>query len=348
MAMYNFSKNMAFPRPKKLIFSNNKGGVGKTTLAFYVGVELSRRGLKVALIDLDPQCNLTLQTLGHTFYEENLFSGQAKTIYDVLRPKIEGSGDLDLSVKLMHVRGGLFILPGDVQLSLFENLLLSGYNDAAAGNLRGYSDTSAIDRYLNEIGASEKIDVFIIDTSPSLGVLNRIIFLGAEYFVVPITPDSYSVQGVKNLGVVFEGWKKNWKNTAQAAAVAGKTPSNQVLRGDALFIGYIVNSFNVYDKRVVKRQADWLKKIPNEVKLFLSEKHGRNGLVEQSWKSPIGSMQDYGQLTAISMENHLAIQEFDPQNVQELNLLGTKELQEKAVKEIANLTDNIVGVLEHY
>lgn len=339
---------MNFPRPKKLIFCNNKGGVGKTTLAFYVGVELSRRGYKTVLVDLDPQCNLTLQTLGHTFYEDNLFSGQTKTVYDVLKPKLVGSGDIDLSIRPRLVRDNLFILPGDIQLSLYENLLLGGYNDAAAGNLRGYSDTSALDRYLNEIGASEKIDIFVIDTSPSLGVLNRVIFLGAEYFVVPMTPDSYSVQGIKNLGVIFEGWKKNWKNTAQAAAVAGQTPTNHVLRGDALFIGYIINSFNVYDKRVVKRQSDWLEKIPNEVKSSLSEKHGRNGLVEQSWKEPIGSMQDYGQLTAISMENHLAIQEFEIGKVQELNLSGTKELQEKAVLEINKLTDNIVRVFEHY
>src|SRR3989338_8979814 len=262
---------MAFPRPKKIVFCNNKGGVGKTTLAFHAGVELARRGLKTALIDLDPQCNLTLQTLGHTFYEENLFSGQTKTIYDVLVAKLEGNGDINTSIKPTHVRDNLFILPGNIQLSLYENLLLSGYNDATAGNLRGYSDTSAIDRYLNEVGASEGIDVFVIDTSPSLGVLNRVIFLGAEYFVVPMTPDSYSVQGIKNLGVVFEGWKKQWKNTAQAAIVAGKTPANQVLRGDALFIGYIINSFNVYAKRALRRQSDWLEKIPSEVKVYLSE-----------------------------------------------------------------------------
>src|SRR3989338_1580063 len=335
---------MAFPRPKKIVFCNNKGGVGKTTLAFHVGVELARKGLKTALIDLDPQCNLTLQTLGHTFYDDNLFSVQEKTVYDVIRAKVEGSGDIDSSIKLKHVRGNLFILPGDIQLSLYENLLLGGYNDAAAGNLRGYSDTSAIDRYLNDVGASEKIDVFIIDTSPSLGVLNRIIFLGAEYFVVPITPDSYSLQGVKNLGTIFESWKKNWKNTAQAAAVAGKTPANQVLRGDALFIGYIINSFNVYAKRALRRQSDWLEKIPSEVKVYLSEKHGRNGLVEQSWKNPLGKTQDYGQLPYISMENHLAIQEFDPRSVQEINLEGTKQLHEKAVQEIGSLADNIIAV----
>jgi cellulose biosynthesis protein BcsQ len=339
---------MKFPRPKKLVFCNNKGGVGKTTLSFHVGVELSRKGFKVALIDLDPQCNLTLQTLGHTFYEENLFSHNTKTIYDVLKLKLEGSGDIDISIKPAHVRDNLFILPGDIQLALYEDLLLSGYNDAAAGNIRGYSDTSAIDRYLNEIGAAENIDIFIIDTSPSLGVLNRVIFLGAEYFVVPTTPDSYSVQGIKNLGAIFERWKKNWKNTAQAAAVTGQTPANHVLRGDALFIGYIINSFNVYSKRVVRRQDDWLTKIPDEVKKFLSEKHGRNGLVEKSWKKPIGSMQDYGQLTAISMENHLAIQEFERGQIKELNLTGTKELQEKADKEIAELTENIADVLTQY
>lgn len=339
---------MKFPRPKKLVFCNNKGGVGKTTLAFHVGIELSKKGFKVALIDLDPQCNLTLQTLGHTFYEENLFSHNVKTVFDVLKAKLEGSGDINASIKPAHVRDNLFILPGDIQLSLYEDLLISGYNDAAAGNIRGYSDTSAVDRYLNEVGATEKIDIFIIDTSPSLGILNRVIFLGAEYFIVPTTPDSYSVQGIKNLGVVFERWKKNWKNTAQAAAVAGQTPANHVLRGDGLFIGYIINSFNVYSKRVVRRQDDWLTKIPDEVKKFLSEKHGRNGLVEQSWKKPIGSMQDYGQLTAISMENHLAIQEFERGKIQELNLKGTKELREKAVKEIDELTNNIVGVLTDY
>ncbi|HVQ43958.1 MAG TPA: AAA family ATPase [Candidatus Saccharimonadia bacterium] len=339
---------MKFVRPKKVVFCNNKGGVGKTTLAFHIAVEFSKKGYKTALIDLDPQCNLTLQALSHTFYEDNLFTENQRTVYDVLKPKIDGSGDIDASINLTHVRENLYILPGDIQLSLFENILIASYNEAAAGNPRGYSDTSAIDRYLNEVGAREKVDIFIIDTSPSLGVLNRVIFLGAEYFVVPVTPDSYSVQGIKNLGSVFEIWKKQWNNTAKAAVVAGSTPSNQVLKGDALFIGYILNSFNTYDKKIVKRQRDWTENIPVEVKQYLSEKHGRNGLVERSWSTPLGSLQDYGQLPAISMENHLAIQEFDRAKVPELNLKGTKELQEKAVIEIDAVSDRIIKVLESY
>ncbi len=60
-------------------------------------------------------------------------------------------------------------------------------------------DTSAIDRFLREKGMNEEIDIFVIDTSPNLGMLNRIILLGTDYFVVPLTPDAFSVQGVENL-----------------------------------------------------------------------------------------------------------------------------------------------------
>ncbi len=339
---------MKFPRSKKLVFCNNKGGVGKTTLAFNVGIELAKKGYKTALIDLDPQGNLTLQSLGLDFYQDNLFSHKEKTIYDVLKPKLSGSGDIDLSVPLVKIRDNLFILPGDIQLSLHEDLLLTGFPQAAAGTLRGYSDTSAIDRYIAEIGAQEGIDVFIIDTSPSLGVLNRVVFLGADYFVVPITADSYSVQGVRNLGEVFDGWKKHWKNTAKATIVAGQTPANHVLGGDALFIGYIMNSFNVYANRTLRRQGDWFKKIPDEVRVALSEKHCRNGLVEKSWSKPIGEIQDLGQLTAICMEQNMGVQELERGKIKELNLAGTKELQEKAIEGLDKLSNNIIDVLTKY
>ena len=66
-------QSMKFPRPKKLIFVNNKGGVGKTTLAFNCAVSFAKGGYKTALIDLDPQCNLSRLAMGEEYYAKNLF-----------------------------------------------------------------------------------------------------------------------------------------------------------------------------------------------------------------------------------------------------------------------------------
>ena len=59
---------MKFTRSKKVIFVNNKGGVGKTTLAFNCAVSFAQQGYKTAIIDLDPQCNITRLSMGEEYY----------------------------------------------------------------------------------------------------------------------------------------------------------------------------------------------------------------------------------------------------------------------------------------
>ncbi|TGR90548.1 ParA family protein, partial [bacterium M00.F.Ca.ET.191.01.1.1] len=50
-------------KPKIVTIFNNKGGVGKTTLTYHLAHALGEIGKKVLLIDLDPQCNLTIFSL---------------------------------------------------------------------------------------------------------------------------------------------------------------------------------------------------------------------------------------------------------------------------------------------
>lgn len=339
---------MKFPRTKKLLFANNKGGVGKTTLAFNCAMSFAQHGYKTVLVDLDPQCNLSRLALGDEYYEKTLFSSADKDIYDVLRGITEGGGDIDLGVPYIPVSnsdGNLSLLKGSVNLSLYENLLVTAYGQAASGQQIGYFQTSAIDRFLRERGLNDEVDIFVIDTSPSLSLLNQIIFLGMDYFVVPMMPDAFSVQGIENLGKMFEKWKQNWKVTGKA--LSGNTESKFVLSGDGLFVGYIVNAYNVYGKKPIKDHRRWIEEIPTKVKENLSEKHGRNGLVEKSWKSPLAEIQDYGRIPAKCQEVGVAIFDLDPALVEDIHQ-GTKENIEKAKEEFGVLSEVILKILSEY
>lgn len=339
---------MKFPRSKKLLFANNKGGVGKTTLAFNCAMSFAKQGYKTVLVDLDPQCNLSRLALGDNQYTGTLFTSTYKDVYDVLRGVIEGGADIDLTVPFLPVSNSdnnLSLLKGSVNLSLYENLLVSAYGQAASGQQLGYFQTSAIDRFLRERGLHDEVDIFVIDTSPSMSLLNQIIFLGADYFVVPMMPDAFSVQGIENLGTIFEKWKQNWKVTGKA--LSGNTESKFVLSGDGLFLGYIVNSYNVYAKQPIKDHRHWIDEIPQKVKHFLSEKHGRNGLVEKSWKTPLAEIQDYGRIPAKCQEIGVAIFDLDPALVDDVHI-GTKENIEKSREEFGKLSENILGILTTY
>ena len=339
---------MKFSRTKKLLFANNKGGVGKTTLAFNCAMSFAKQGYKTVLVDLDPQCNLSRLALGDQQFTNTLFSSTYKDVYDVLKGIILGGSDVDMSVPMIPVSnsgGNLSLLKGSVNLSLYENLLVSAYGQAASGQRLGYFQTSAIDRFLREKGLKEEIDIFIIDTSPSLSLLNQIIFLGADYFAVPMMPDAFSVQGIENLGTVFEKWKQNWKVTGKA--LSGDTESKFVLSGDGLFVGYIVNSYNVYGQQPIKDHRRWIEEIPKKVKQFLSEKHGRNGLVEKSWQTPLAEIQDYGRIPAKCQELGVAIFDLDPSLIEDRHE-GTKENIEKSKEEFAHLSESILGILGAY
>ncbi len=339
---------MKFTRSKKLIFSNNKGGVGKTTLAFNCAVAFAKEGYKTAIIDLDPQCNITRLAMGYDFYEKTLFSQNEKTIYDVLKGVIEGGADVDLTAQFLPVRTGtknLVLLKGDIRLSSYESLLTAAYGSAAAGERLGYFQTSAIDRFLREKGLHEEIDIFVIDTSPSLGLLNQIILLGADYFVVPMMPDAFSLQGIENLGTIYEQWKTKWKVTAKA--LAGNTETKFVLPGDPLFIGYIINSYNVYGKKPIVDHRAWIEQIPNKIKKYLSERHCRNGLVATSWEKPLQIIQDYGRIPAKCQELGTAIFDLDPKLIEE-NQAGTRDNIEKSKEEFGHLSQAVLKILADY
>jgi chromosome partitioning protein len=151
-----------------VIFSNQKGGVGKTTLTRELGIYLSSRGHEVLLIDCDPQGNLTKSLLERD--EGGLYAA------------LSGEG-----LEPVSIERHLTILGGDFRLALLEKSLI--------GEIDAYSRIKEIlaDAALNSF------DFIFLDTPPSLGVFTVNALAAASNLVIPMNPSLYSMQGTNDL-----------------------------------------------------------------------------------------------------------------------------------------------------
>jgi len=239
---------------------NNKGGVGKTTLAYHLAHMISRLGHRVLAVDLDPQANLTAHFLGDDELEA-LWGGDEdahETVAGAVHPIVEGLGDFR-AVAPRRVAENLFLLPGDLGLSRFEERLAQEWPATLAGNNNAAARvTTAFHRLVR--GASDGVaaDLVLVDVGPNLGALNRAALLIADHVLVPLGADLFSAQGLRNLGPTLRRWRGDWQNTALPRV----SPTIDAPSGRMNPIGYVVMQPIMRLDRPVKAYQVWLERIP--------------------------------------------------------------------------------------
>jgi len=158
---------------KVLVIANHKGGVGKTTSALNLGPALAQQGMRVLLIDLDPQANLS-EGFG-------LEEPAGRRIEELLL----ADGVPDLASEAARVGEGLWLVPCSWAL---------GSADAALVE-RGEGYTHRLSELLE--AASASFDVALVDTPPSIGMWSGLALLAADAVLVPVTPAHYDQMGAQ-------------------------------------------------------------------------------------------------------------------------------------------------------
>lgn len=165
---------------KVISFINQKGGVGKTTMAFNAAHALAKKGHKVLCLDLDPQANLTL-----------LFqAGNEQNIYHLLINSVKELKMLHAPAMLGSVmqKGSVDLIPGGQELSGFD-LTVASINAPRQLVLR---------KFLELNGLRERYDFIIIDCPPTLGLLVINALCASDGVIVPFRPDDFSLKGLEH------------------------------------------------------------------------------------------------------------------------------------------------------
>ncbi len=177
------SSDLPRPRPTRVItVANQKGGVGKTTTAVNMAAALSQAGLRVLVIDMDPQGNAsTALGIEH--------GGEVSGIYDVL---IDDTPLADV-VSQSPTLPGLWCAPATVDLAGAEIELVPMV--ARESRLR-----KAVTAFLKDTGPTEaEFDYVFIDCPPSLGLLTVNSFVAASEVLIPIQCEYYALEGLSQL-----------------------------------------------------------------------------------------------------------------------------------------------------
>lgn len=290
---------------------NNKGGVGKSTLTYHLGNSLSELGHRVLMVDLDPQCNLTICAMMeerlHAIWEEEdsfidnyesaiphnpeIFNSP-RSIHFILKPTEDGISEPQNISPPYSIGSNIDLLPGRLSLHKYENKIAerwSGVYQSDNLSIRTITNIRSICQRYAEVYNYEYV---LIDTSPSLGILNKVIMSTVDGFFIPAQPDMFSLYGIRNIGNALQLWQKEFATIYSLLSEErrSKFPTNFVQ-----FLGYTIYNAKKYTRdnepfneyNLAQAHYQYVTQIPETILNFIQESN-RNRVPDELISQPIG------------------------------------------------------------
>lgn len=155
----------------------------------------------------------------------------------------------------------LWLLPGDLALSRFEQVIAEAWAKVhGTNNEQSLMVTTALEKLMRMAAERVSADIVLVDVGPSLGALNRGALLACDALVVPLAPDLFSLQGLKNVGPTLRIWREDWKrvlNQPMGAADDEALPDHA-----AEPLGYVVQQHLARVDKPVSGYSHWAAQIP--------------------------------------------------------------------------------------
>lgn len=248
---------------KSVVFFNNKGGVGKTTLLCNMAAIFSEiYDKKVCIVDCDPQCNATQYLLSDDQFDE-VIENRSGTIAEFFF-ELRAGRTPEMKVNTIKSDGfNVDLVPGHPALAMAEDFLAREWLSTEVE--RGLKTTFAL-ASLNEEFLS-KYDFVFYDVGPSLGSINRVVLMACDYFMSPMTIDIFSLKAFGNIVEWFNGNTASLNHTLANPQLSQEPIVDFAKKraGGATFIGYVTQQYKQKSERGIKRPVHSYEKIRENI-----------------------------------------------------------------------------------
>jgi len=229
-------------------------------------------------MDLDPQSNLTIFALPENHVQDmwekeaafmdngegyqkakNKISkeefekliNEPRTLHFLLKPTEEGISDEETlpAPFQLNAHNTLGIIAGRVSLYKHETIIAQRWSGAYLGEPLAIRTITKIRSLAKMYAEKYGYDYVIMDTSPSLGALNKVVISMADGFIIPCLPDLFSLYGIINVGDSLKYWEKEFLTIKK---LLPKEKSNSIPDSFVQFLGY-----TIYNAKEYKAQNEW-------------------------------------------------------------------------------------------
>jgi hypothetical protein len=179
------------------------------------------------------------------------------TIYGAIEKLRRGIGDVE-RVAAEAVTGSIVLVPGDLQLSELEDDLSQEWPKCLDSDERAFRVTTSLYRVVADAGERHGADIAMLDVGPNFGAINRAALIAADYVLVPVAPDLFSMQGLENVGPRLAKWRGEWRDRLdRAPELEFSLPA-----GTMASLGYVVVRHSVLAGGAVKAFQRWIDRMP--------------------------------------------------------------------------------------
>ncbi|EMS79785.1 ParA family protein [Desulfotignum phosphitoxidans] len=208
-----------------------------------------------------------LSDAGITFKK---FIETPRSIHCLLKPIEDGVFESFSIGKTYQTKDNLGLIPGRLSLHSYEDAIAKSWSDAFMGKPPALRIITSIRNICLEAEKNFGYKMAIIDTSPSLGMLNRVIISTSTGFFVPCMPDMFSTFGITNIGQALKNWKNQF-NTMYSLLSDRKR--DYFPKDFVKFLGFTIYNARKYtgqnDLNLAAAHYSYVKQLPNVINRYI-------------------------------------------------------------------------------